>query len=219
MPSRQNAVFKSEVLALWYLRLNGVFTIPNFVLHPSHRGSARTDADIAGIRYPFRAEFSEEEGLDDEWFEAHAHKPCAILAEIKTGECAINGPWSSPEAANVNQVLADLGWYPEHEIPSAAEHLYQAGVYDGATLLCSLLCVGNSQSASVQERYPMVPQRTWSQIIDWIFDRFHRYRYRKTDHSQWDIPGHALWDDFESARGSKSAFAAALRRRFLLPQA
>ena len=219
MPSRQTLVFKPEVLALWYLRLNGVFTIPNFILHPSRRGSARTDADIAGVRYPFRAEFSDEHGLDDEWFEAHSQKPCAILAEIKTGECAINGPWSSPDAANVNQALADLGWYSQTEIPNAAQHLYQSGVYDGATLLCSLLCIGNSQSATVQERYPMVPQRTWSQIIDWIFDRFDRYRYRKTDHSQWDIAGHVLWDDFQSSHGSKSSFVTALRRRFLLPPA
>jgi hypothetical protein len=191
MSSPHDYVFKSEVLALWYLRLNGVFTIPNFVLHPARRGSARTDADIAGVRYPFRAEFSDAPGLDDEWFETHSQKPCAILAEVKTGECKINGPWSSPEFGNIDQVLSDLGWYPEHEVSTAARMLYEAGQYDGRDLFCSLFCIGNLDGATVRERYPLVPQHTWSHIAEWIFERFHRYRHRKKDHSTWDSGGQA----------------------------
>jgi len=216
MPPSRDGSFNSELLALWYLRLNGVFTIPNFVLHPSGRGSARTDADIAGLRYPYRAEFGDGRGLDDEWFEAHVEKPCAVLAEVKTGECKINGPWSSRELGNVNEVLAALGWYAEAEIPQAAECLYDAGVYDGPSLLCSLFCIGDSTSATIAERYPRVPQRTWSEAIDWIFDRFGRYRRRKTDHDQWDAAGHALWDAFERSHDSKPDFAAAVRRQFRL---
>lgn len=217
MSRRPNDVFKSEVLALWYLRLNGVFTIPNFVLHPARRGSARTDADIAGVRYPFRAEFGGPPQLDDEWFEAQPMKPCAILAEVKTGDCAINGPWSSPATGNVEQVLSDLGWYPQDEIPAAALALYESGRYEGTSLLCSLFCVGNSPSAAIHEQYPLVPQRTWSSIINWIFDRFDRHRQLKTDHDQWDAAGRTIWSDFVRSRGSTGLFEETIRRRFMLP--
>src|SRR5438876_10790541 len=60
-----NLSLTSESLAVWYFRLNGVFTIPNFVLHPRRQGSARTDIDVAGVRFPFRLEFDEGPGGDD----------------------------------------------------------------------------------------------------------------------------------------------------------
>lgn len=189
------------------------------MLHPARRGSARTDADIAGVRYPFRAEFAGPPQLDDEWFGAQPAKPCAILAEVKTGECAINGPWSSPADGNVEQVLADLGWYPQDEIPAAARALYESGRYEGTSLLCSLLCVGNVPSDAIREHYPLVPQRTWSGIISWIFDRFDRYRLLKTDHDQWDAAGQTIWSDFDQSRGSKGLFEETIRRRFMLPPA
>lgn len=218
MSSADARPIKSDVLAVWYFRLNGVFTIPNFVLHPQSRGSARTDADVAGIRYPFRAEFSGEPGLDESWFESHA-QPCAILAEVKTSECAINGPWSNPEAGNIDQVLSDLGWCPPAAISSVASTLYTEGVYSTPSLTISLFCVGNSESVAVRARYPKVPQRTWSHITSWIFERFTRYRRRKKDHDQWDSSGQALWTLFEEARGSEGRFEAAVRQRFLLPVA
>lgn len=205
---------KSEVLADWYFRLNGVFTISNFVLHPGRPGSAQTDADIAGVRFPFRAEFGVETGLDDEWFESHSG-PCAILAEVKTSMCAINGPWSNPADENIAQVLADLGWFPKKRIPQVAASLYQTGAFGGENLAVSLFCVGETTSEVVASRYSVVPQRTWSQIVRWIFDRFAKYRQRKTDHSTWDEAGRTLWDLFEAAEDA-DLFEESVRKRFLL---
>jgi hypothetical protein len=50
-------MLNAERLAYWYLRLNGFMTIDNFVLHDkSKKGIAhRTDADIYGVRFPFRS--------------------------------------------------------------------------------------------------------------------------------------------------------------------
>ncbi len=44
-------------MAYWYFRLNGLFQIENFVLHPGRRGGQRTDADLLAVRFPNRAEF------------------------------------------------------------------------------------------------------------------------------------------------------------------
>ena len=45
-----------EKLAYWYLRLNGFLTIPNFVVHPDNGSNQKTDIDILGVRFPYRAE-------------------------------------------------------------------------------------------------------------------------------------------------------------------
>lgn len=45
-----------EKVAYWYLRLNGFLQIENFYIHPVRRGSARTDADLLAVRFPYRAE-------------------------------------------------------------------------------------------------------------------------------------------------------------------
>jgi len=49
----------SERLALWFLRLNGFMTIPNFIVHPEgprEDGAypQRTDVDVLDVRFPFR---------------------------------------------------------------------------------------------------------------------------------------------------------------------
>ena len=216
MTLRDSNFLKSDVLAVWYFRLNGVFTSPNFILHPPGRGSARTDADIAGVRYPFRAEFGASSGLDDPWFEEIRSTPCAVIAEVKTSECAINGPWSSAETGTLSQVLSDLGWYRSDEIDQASCALNELGQYQGARLFCSLFCIGNRKSDTVRERYPLVPQRSWSEVATWIFNRFNEYQRRKKDHNQWDNVGQALWTYFEQA-ASPGEFERAIRRHFLLP--
>jgi len=88
---------KPEHLAVWYFRLNGFFTIPNFVLHPTGRGSALTNADIAGVRFPYRAEFPEGPGGDDAEFTRIVRSPYAVFAEVKTGKRSLNGPWTDSE--------------------------------------------------------------------------------------------------------------------------
>jgi hypothetical protein len=208
-------MMRSEHLAVWYLRLNGIFTIPNFILHPDRPGSARTDADVAGVRFPHRREFNDAD-VDQEWF-ARRTTVTAVITEVKNGTCAINGPWSRCEAGNVERILGDLGWYDPDEARTAATMLYQHGWYDAPALSCSLFCIGNDEASDVRERFPGVPQHTWSHIAHWIYQRFDRYHDVKTDHSQWDDVGQLLWDTFLTHRDA-GTFDAALRDRFHLPQ-
>jgi hypothetical protein len=57
-----------EQLAYWYLRLNGFLTIRNFIVHPDAGSDQRTDVDILGVRFPYRAELSPHDMKDDELF-------------------------------------------------------------------------------------------------------------------------------------------------------
>ena len=97
-----------EKLAYWYFRLNGFMTMGNFILHnESRRGiSQRTDADLYGVRFPYR----EELGMRDETrFSDVKTKPLFVIAEIKSGECKLNGPWTDPLKRNMQYVLAAMG--------------------------------------------------------------------------------------------------------------
>jgi hypothetical protein len=50
----------SEWTCLWYLRLNGYFTMPNFIAHG--RPTAKTDVDVLAVRL----EHSREAGFQDD---------------------------------------------------------------------------------------------------------------------------------------------------------
>src|SRR5690348_6888261 len=52
------AANRYELLASWYLRFNGYFTTPNFIVHKDYRKRpGGTDADILAVRFPCSTEF------------------------------------------------------------------------------------------------------------------------------------------------------------------
>lgn len=91
----------AEQLAYWYLRLNGFLTIQNFIVHPDTGRDQRTDADILGIRFPFRAELKPNPMEDEPLFTQIVDKPFIIIAEVKKSECRLNGPWTAQEEENL----------------------------------------------------------------------------------------------------------------------
>jgi|SRR5712671_2154316 len=186
----------AEQLAAWYFRLNGFFTITNFVLHPSRRGAQRTDADIAGIRFPYRSEFPDGVGGDDPEFNHHPGKTYFVIAEVKRGRCVLNGPWTDEMKQNMHAILGDLGPFRKEDIESVAHSLYQSGTYDDNNIYCSLFCVGDIPNPEIAQKYPNVPQRSWEDVCHFLFDRFKEYQFRKADHDSWDQYGKNLWDSW-----------------------
>ena len=73
----------SEQLAYWYLRLNGFLTIQNFIVHPDSGSEQRTDADVLGVRFPYRAELKPNPMVDDVPFTKVADKPFIVMVEVK----------------------------------------------------------------------------------------------------------------------------------------
>jgi hypothetical protein len=206
---------KHEDLAHWYFRLNGCFTILNFVLHPARRGGQLTDADILGVRFPHRAEFSDLPDFDDVEFR-ELDLPLILCVEVTRDQCKLNGPWRDRNRESIHALLRALGPCPPELIDAVASALYDTGRARHGNLLYSLFCVGNSVSDALRQRYPEVPQKTWRDVIRFIHERFRTYRSRKTDHEQWDKVGQQLWTMSEKHRDI-AQFEAAVRRLFELP--
>ena len=205
-------MLKPEHLAAWYFRLNGFFTINNFVLHPSRRGAKRTDADILGVRFPFRAEFPDAPGGDEHEFARVVDSPYFVIVEVKRGRCELNGPWTDSSKQNIHQVLLDLGPFPSEKVPAVADSLYSDGIYNDPDLYCSLLCVGDGLSTELAASYPRVPQRTWDQVLAFLFERFDTYHRRKADHDSWDDVGQSVWNCWDGK--AKHDFMVEAKKQF-----
>jgi hypothetical protein len=209
---------KAEELVNWYLRLNGLLTIPHFILHPSSRGPQRTDADIIGIRFPFRREF-EKSDCDDRKLEYHSTKPSLFIVEVKTKEIDLNETWQNPEKGNINKILNDLGFFQtEEQAASVAEGLYNIGKHEGENYYCSLLFIGNVDLNRIPMKYSSVPRITWKDIIEFIHGRFCRFAKFKDNNEQWDQFGKKIYE-FAKVNRSLPKFEAKLREYCLLPAA
>jgi|WetSurMetagenome_2_1015567.scaffolds.fasta_scaffold142204_1 hypothetical protein len=206
----------AEDLATWYLRLNGFLTISNFNLHPSRRGSQRTDADVVGVRFPFRREFSEDD-FDDVKLGCDLSKPTLAITEVKTKDLDLNEAWQSSDKANINKVLADLGLFKsDEEINATAQGLYASGNYGEGAYYCTLLFVGNIDTGKIPTQYSSVPRILWKDVIEFIYRRFRKYIQIKTQHDQWDDLGKSLYQ-FAVTCNSLGDFEVQVRHHCFLP--
>ena len=188
----------TESLAYWYFRLNGFLTIENLVVHvglPRSQGGQGTDVDILGVRFPYRSELKLDckPMVDDEFFR-QIDKPLIVLAEIKTGMCALNGPWTDSYKGNMQRVLHALGAFPSEQIDEVAKGLYEKGTYSNDDYRISILCIGKSESPLLSKTKPDVPQLTWSSVLSFIYKRFIDHENSKRPHPQWNPVGQYLWD-------------------------
>ena len=93
------------------------------------------------------------------------------IVEVKTNDpCTLNGPWTEPERQNVNRVLAAIGCIPRNVIDAAATEIYQHGVFELGSLRPHLT-----------ERFPQVRQVTWRCVLDFMWERFRKYRRQKRE--------------------------------------
>lgn len=202
----------TEKVAYWFFRLNGCMTIENFVVHPDFGGSQRTDADILGIRLPFRSEGAPESRMPDH--EALlSDVPLLFIAEVKLKECKLNGPWTDPEERNLERVLRAVGLHDPGEVGVVADHLYTRHRYLDSRTDVRLYAIGDEGDEDLRRRRPGVVTLLWADILRFIHGRFRSYRNVKASHQQWDLVGHRL---FEMAIGEPSSEAFVLSGRRLL---
>jgi hypothetical protein len=176
-----------ENLAYLYLRLNGYFTITNFVLHPDSRGPQLTDADVLAVRFPY----SKEQMMDDDpaitdnlWRDARPDLTCFLLCEVKTGLCDMNKAWKEPGRENVQRALMRFGiTSDETKLSRIADKLYSDGFWYNNLYLVKRVVFG----ARANEYLPDgITQITWKQVASFLFDRFQIHWRIKSDHSQWE---------------------------------
>lgn len=190
----------SEDLAYWYLRLNGFLTIPNFIVHPDTGAEQRTDVDVLGVRFPYRAELLVRPMVDDTPFVDVQDRAYLVLAEVKRGQCCLNGPWTDPDRHNMQRVLRAIGAFRDAEIDAAAASLYNTGTFSNGGCHVSLFCFGERVSLDVRRHYPAVPQKLWPEVLAFIFERFTSYRDQKVSHPQWDQTGTRLFQLADETR-------------------
>jgi len=194
--SRQQKLFtiNPEDLAYWYFRLNGFLTIKNFVVHPDVGSRQRTDVDIIACRFPHRSELNENSMIDDPQLINNCQRILIYFAEVKEGTCNLNGPWTDRHKCNMQRFLRSLGAFPAEENENVAEYLYNKGVFENDDYRVSLLCIGSQLNNDKKPEYPEVIQILWKNVLEFIYDRFRKYKDQKRDHSQWDLLGKKLYD-------------------------
>lgn len=201
---------KSERLAYWYFRLNGFLTSQNYIIHPKVRGSQRTEIDILGVRFPYKAENLEREGRgietmsDEEIFDIK--KTYIIIAEAKKGKCSINEPLLNRDKKNIPYFLRIVGAFREEDIDNIANELYSKGSFANESYYVSLFCVGAYPNSSLSEAHPEIHQITWDKVLEFIYTRFDKYDVLKRHHPQWDCSGQQLWHCFERNKRNKLNF-------------
>lgn len=198
-----------EKVAYWYFRLNGFHQIENFVVHPGGRGGQRTDADLIGVRFPFRAErlFDNPDDImvdDREALALTDNLIDVVMVEVKTNApCKLNGPWTREDEQNVHRVIAAIGCLPPNSIEEAASEIYRAGIFINELYRIRLVAVGRQRSEELSAQYPNVTQLIWPDMLQFIWGRFRRYRHQKRQVNQWDVEGlkiKELADDTTSAQ-------------------
>ena len=199
-----------EDIAYWYFRLNGCLTIRNFVVHPDEGRNQETDVDLIAARFPHRAE-NLVRPMSDDRILSKGSRIKVLFVEAKASECALNGPWTNKKRRNMERVLTAIGPLPRDVVKTAAHELYECGRYRDSQYDVSMFCIGARASSELTERYPDVPQLLWPQALDFVFNRFTRYRNQKVSHPQWDEAGRLLWT-LASRAHDVDGFLASVRR-------
>lgn len=197
----------SERLALWFLRLNGFLTIPNFVVHPEgprEDGAypQQTDIDVLGVRFPFRAENRERPMPDFELFTDET-RPMVVISEVKTDQCRLNGPWTDPKRENMQKVLCAGGFRPVDQVEAIAAALYHDGIWEDKSLIVRIVCFGDQHNAGLARSHPHVRQLLWKRhVLPFIYQRFDQYKLEKQMHHQWDEDAKRLFTEAGQSPGN-----------------
>lgn len=199
VPSDRARGLRAEEVAEWYLRLNGLFLIHGFVVHPDRASSKpRTEADFLGIRLKessegiwrkskgiqFRDEVKRASMADDSLITQASivgtvRKHLVAMVEVKAGKCSINGPWSDineriddPGPSNMERALSRVGFGNHSEITSASSAMYGNLRYEGQQFIVQYFAIGRSKCEELKIKYPNLVQITFDEIAIFLRDRF-----------------------------------------------
>jgi len=192
-----NQQISPESVAYWFFRLNGCLTIVNFIVHPDlirrdELRSQRTDVDILAVRFPHRCELlTSGKPMQDHEVFVSSGLIDIVIAEVKYGQCRLNGPWTRRPDKNMHRVLYAIGAFDTCYVPDVAESLYNEGYYSDHKFRVRLFAIGSKKN---NELIPKVVQLTWDEILKFIHHRLTTYNEHKAQHDQWDNAGKWLYD-------------------------
>ncbi|MGD1080386.1 MAG: hypothetical protein ABR881_18860 [Candidatus Sulfotelmatobacter sp.] len=141
----QDRAKRFETFVVWYLRFNGYFTVPSFVVHAGNDCTRisggvignRTEVDTIAIRLPYSRE---ESGMrfptDRNLVENAEGRFDVVFAEVKSGKKASpNKIWRNGEVRDIEYLLRFLGWHKDdNKIASAAKALSKHYIFEEPNL-------------------------------------------------------------------------------------
>lgn len=206
-------LYRSQDIAYWFLRLNGFFTIPNFVIHPVlRRGPAQTDGDLLGVRLPNRLEMRgfDVPLVDHPLFTDGDKRVDFVIAEVKHGPCELNPAWTDASRRVIHYALDASGLIDEEEVDEAAAQLYERGEYDNGEQRLRLFAFGSERDAAFN-----ATQLVWPEVFGFIYRRFWEHRGTKSDHHQWGMVGGGLFDHVGNVYNDEATFTADALKRLI----
>lgn len=132
-----------EIFVTWYLRFNGYFTVPSFVVHAGDDPTRisgdtignLTEVDTIAVRLPYSREgsgtpFPLDNDLVDE---AAKDRLDVIFAEVKSGGSdSPNKIWRNGEVSHIEYLLRFLGAQKDDsDIKQAAKQLAEKYIFEG----------------------------------------------------------------------------------------
>lgn len=190
---------RAEEVAEWYLRLNGLFLIHGFVVHPDRASSKpRTEADFLGIRLKEssegiwrktngiqfrdgvnRASMTDDSLITQASYVGTVRKHLVAMVEVKAGKCSINGPWSDINArindsgpSNMERALSRVGFGNHSEITCASTTMYEYLRYEGPQFIVQYFAIGKVKCNELEIKYPKLIQITFAEIAIFLRNRF-----------------------------------------------
>ena len=178
---------RTEELVEWYLRLNGYFIIPNYILHPlMPSGSQRTEIDLLGVRFPYQSEVvcnSDGKRLpmeNDTKLIDNQFVDCLIVS-VKGAESEAEVNRAIKDFQNLKDVIKRFGFVEsEKEITDVAEELSREKKAVRDQFQIRFLGVGGKF-----DRYSKTKQIIFKEIVEFMLTRFRAYYHHKADTEQW----------------------------------
>jgi len=164
-------------------------TIENFIVHPDSGTDQRTDADLLAVRFSNREENLVRPMTDDPKVASCETYANIAIAEVKTGDCALNGPWTNPDDENMKRILKAVGCLATAAIEPACAALYRQGSYQDSMATIRMFAIGERK---MELTIPAGQQITWDEVINFCIERFGQYRRQKASIGQWSIDGSTL---------------------------
>ncbi len=180
-----------EWMCLWYLRLNGYFTTPNFIAH--RRGGTLTEVDILGVRFPHSIETADGTQFDDDQdLGIPGERIDVVFAEAKRNRIdELNGPWRDPSTRALDYVLRRAGMVPGAELATLAEHLYKHRKWVGPDHQVRIVVFADTIGDGLRKEE--VAFVGWQQVLSFVRKRFTENDRLKAEHEAWDEFGQYLW--------------------------
>jgi hypothetical protein len=200
-----------ETMAYWYLRLNGFFPLPNFVLHRTAILPRTADCDILAVRFPFAYEQIGGQSADwDTWFFEECglslnSSIIGLIVEVKTGYednpqrlvAAVNRAFA---VDRLSYAIQRLGFWPPERAMEVAECLSTERLYveshkqTAANSVVVKLLISTYFPDS--DEVPPCFQMSLQHVEDFICTRMEVYKDRKYRDRMFfpsDLIQHLIW--------------------------